>query len=77
MAAIDRRFVVTVRYAALAAGLALTMGVGPVQAQTVGLTPIEQLHQALHLAPSQEGAWQLYRSASDVPDKAQSRRRAA
>jgi hypothetical protein len=66
-----------IRDAALAAGLALVISAGPAGAQTVGLTPIEQLHQALHLTPSQEGAWQLYRSASDVPDKAQSRRRAA
>ena len=67
----------TIRLAALAAGLALTLGAGPVQAQTVGLSQVEQLHQALHLTPAQEGAWQLYRSASDVPDKAQARRRAA
>ena len=49
----------------------------PALAQSVGLTQIEQLHQALHLNPAQEAAWQAYRSASDVPDKAQSRRRAA
>jgi len=76
----DRRFDVTIRkhsIAALAAGLALVLGTGPAAAQTVGLTPIEQLHQALHLAPSQEGAWQLYRSAADIPDKAQSRRQSA
>ena len=73
MAAIDRR----IRSAAFATGLALAIGAGPVQAQMIGLTSIEQLHQALHLTPAQEGAWQLYRSASDVPDKAQSRRRAA
>jgi hypothetical protein len=65
------------RLVAVAAGLALFIGAGPVLAQTVGLSQVEQLHQALHLTPSQEGAWQLYRSASDVPDKAQSRRRAA
>jgi hypothetical protein len=65
------------RLAAVAAGLALVTGAGPALAQTVGLSPVEQLHQALHLTPSQEGAWQLYRSASDVPDKAQSRRRSA
>ena len=73
MAAIERRS----GLASLATGLALAISVSPVQAQTVGLTPIEQLHQALHLSASQEGAWQLYRSASDIPDRAQSRRRAA
>ena len=80
MAASNRGFGIvmnTSRYAAFAAGLALIVSAGPALAQTVGLTPIEQLHQALHLTPSQETAWQLYRSASDVPDKAQSRRRAA
>lgn len=35
------------------------------------------LHLALHLAPSQETAWQQYRSQSDVPDRAQERRRSA
>lgn len=50
---------------------------GPALAQNVGATPVEALHQALHLTPSQEGAWQLYRSASDIPEQAQSRRRAA
>ncbi len=38
---------------------------------------IESLHQALQLSPAQEGAWQLYRSASDIPEQAQARRRAA
>jgi len=83
MAAIDRRFEmkrITAGIAALAAGIVLVGGAlpgGPVQAQTVGAAPIEQLHQALHLSPAQEGAWQLYRSAADIPDKAQTRRRAA
>ncbi len=61
----------------LAAGVAFMVCAGPALAQNVGSTPVEALHQALHLTPSQEGAWQLYRSASDIPEQAQSRRRAA
>ena len=53
-------------------GIAALACVTPIFAQPVGL-PIEQLHQARHLTGSQEGAWQLYRNASDAPDKAQSR----
>jgi len=68
---------VSKRCAIFAAGLALVISGNPASAQSIGLSQVEQLHQALHLTPSQEGAWQLYRSASDVPDKAQSRRRAA
>lgn len=49
----------------------------PAAAQTVGQSPVEVLHQSLHLTPEQEGAWQDYRNAADVPDKAQARRRAA
>lgn len=58
------------------AGFAALACAIPAFAQSVGL-PIEQLHQALHLTGSQEGAWQLYRNAADAPDKAQSRRRSA
>jgi hypothetical protein len=63
--------------ALLGAGVAVSAAAAPASAQTIGLTPIEQLHQALHLTPQQESAWQLYRSAADAPDKAQSRRRSA
>jgi hypothetical protein len=60
-----------------ALALAMIAGAGSALAQSVGSTPIEQLHQALHLSAAQEGAWQLYRSAADVPDKAQARRQQA
>jgi len=63
--------------AGLAAGLALLSCAGPALAQSTQITPVEQLHQSLHLAQSQEGGWQLYRSAADIPDKAQQRRRSA
>jgi len=59
---------------ALVAGAAHAQSYGP---QTGGNSQIEQLHQALHLTPTQDAAWQLYRSAADIPDKAQARRRAA
>jgi hypothetical protein len=65
---------------ALVAGLALAMiaGAGTARAQQAsGTAQIEQLHQALHLSAGQESAWQLYRSAADIPDKAQARRQAA
>jgi hypothetical protein len=45
--------------------------------QAKGAQAIEALHQALRLSPAQETAWQLYRSAADVPDQAQQRRSAA
>ena len=38
---------------------------------------LEELHQALRLAPQQEGAWAAYRSASDAPMQAEGRRQAA
>jgi hypothetical protein len=82
MAAIDRRFAMQAtrtKIAALAVGIALVAGAA--QAQSVGpsngASSLEQLHVALHLSAPQEGAWQLYRSAADIPDKAQMRRRAA
>lgn len=68
---------VTLRLAALVAGMALLGDAGLVQAQTTAPASIEQLHQALRLTPAQESAWQSYRGASDVPDKAQARRRSA
>jgi hypothetical protein len=60
-----------------ALALAAIAGAGPALAQSTGSSQIEQLHQALHLSAAQEGAWQLYRSAADVPDKAQARRQQA
>jgi len=83
MAAIDRRTKVIVMktcITAMAASIVLVAGVAQAQSYGSGATgqsQIEQLHQALHLAPTQESAWQLYRSAADVPDKAQARRRSA
>jgi hypothetical protein len=77
MGAIERYRRVKRAWLSLLAGLAAMACPTPGLAQSVGLTPIEQLHQALHLAPAQEGAWQLYRSAADAPDKAQARRRSA
>ncbi|WP_420382912.1 Spy/CpxP family protein refolding chaperone [Novosphingobium sp.] len=62
---------------ALASGAADAQGYGQQGGQTSGPSQIEQLHQALHLTAMQEGAWQLYRSGADAPDKAQARRRSA
>ncbi len=58
-------------------GVAGLMFAAHAQAQTTQQSPVEVLHQALQLTPSQEGAWQVYRSASDIPEQAQARRRAA
>ena len=77
MAAIDRKGMGNRAIRIFAAGLALVLGAGPAAAQTSELSPVELLHQSLHLTPAQEGAWQAYRSAADAPDKAQARRRAA
>jgi Skp family chaperone for outer membrane proteins len=83
MAAIDRLAKVPMMktcITAMAAGIALIASAAHAQSSgslATGSSSIEQLHQALHLAPMQEGAWQLYRSAADVPDKAQARRRSA
>jgi uncharacterized tellurite resistance protein B-like protein len=85
MAAIDRRGgrrLLNVnnggrRLATVAAGLVSIALAGSAGAQTVALSQVEVLHQSLHLTQAQEGAWQLYRSASDIPEQAQSRRRAA
>jgi Skp family chaperone for outer membrane proteins len=67
---------------AMVAGLALATGAAHAQSygqngQSNTTSQIEQLHRALHLTSMQESAWQLYRSAADVPDKAQARRRSA
>lgn len=83
MAAIDRltkATMVKTCIATMAASVSLVASAAHAQSSgsfATGLSSIEQLHQALHLAPMQEGAWQLYRSAADVPDKAQARRRSA
>jgi hypothetical protein len=78
MAAIDRwQEAVGIRFGFVAVAAAIALVAVAAPAQSIGATPIEQLHQALHLTPSQEGAWQLYRSAADIPDKAQARRRSA
>jgi hypothetical protein len=62
----------------LVAGAAHGQSYGPsANGSASGSSQIDQLHQALHLQPMQESAWQLYRSAADVPDKAQARRRSA
>jgi len=61
----------------LVASLALVAGAAHAQSTGSNTAQIEQLHQALHLTTMQENAWQLYRSAADVPDKAQARRRSA
>ena len=71
----------------LAGGLVFAGCAGNVLAQTASpqasqpqygqQSSIESLHQALQLTQAQEGAWQLYRSASDSPEQAQARRRAA
>jgi hypothetical protein len=63
----------------LALGLcaALIGAATPALSQTVGLPPIDALHQALHLSPVQEGAWKAYRAEASAPTRAQDRRRAA
>lgn len=63
----------------MATGLVLVAGTAFAQSNggQSNAAQVEQLHQALHLSVAQDAAWQLYRSAADVPDKAQARRRAA
>ncbi len=65
--------------AGLAMGLcaALIAAAPPASSQTVGQSPINALHQALHLSPQQESAWQAYRAQASAPTRAQDRRRAA
>ena len=74
----------------LALGLCLCAGLGGASSasgQTYGPpaataasptpSPVDGLHQALHLTPDQEVAWQAYRAEASAPTKAQERRRAA
>jgi len=49
----------------------------PAAAQTIGATPIDALHAALHLSPAQDLAWKVYRAQAAAPARAEQRRRAA
>lgn len=61
----------------LGIGAALMASAPAAWAQTVGLSPITALHQALHLSAAQDVAWQAYRAAAGAPTVAQDRRQAA
>jgi hypothetical protein len=85
MAAIELRlgdFTMRKRLVAAGAGVMIVFMSAQAEAQQFGAlgapnAQFESLHQALRLAPTQESAWLLYRSASDIPEQAQARRRAA
>lgn len=66
------RLVLALCLCGLASGMAPACG-----AQTIAVTPVEGLHQALRLSPAQEGAWKLYRAQTSAPNHAQDRHRAA
>ncbi len=57
--------------------MALMAMASPALGQTIGLSPIAALHQALHLSAAQEAAWKTYRAQAATPSPAQDRRRAA
>lgn len=62
---------------ALGIGAALMASASPSWGQNDSAAPLNALHQALHLSPQQEGAWQMYRAHAATPGPAQDRRRAA
>lgn len=61
---------------AVALGAMVACG-APAFSQTVGLTPVQKLHDYLHLTPQQEVGWQAYRTQADMPNHTQERRRSA
>ena len=65
--------------AALAWGLGAALMISAPQswAQSTGDSPINALHQALHLSAAQEPGWNAYRAQSSAANPAQDRRRAA
>lgn len=70
------RGVKPLRRALLAIGIGL-LAAASAQAESIGLSPNEALHQSLRLDARQEVLWTAYRAATGTPGAAQARRSAA